>query len=115
LGQTTLNIGGLSNKEGKIVSRGVVELTTPNEYVYEGLVEGDYVTTLKEKKVTVNEKINRNNTLELIGEKGINLKEDIVSRILNIDTKSNLENKKEIKGLDTLSVRAKNIENEGRL
>ena len=115
LGQTTLNVGKVSNVEGKIVSRGVVELTTPNEYEYEGLVEGDAVTTLNGKKITIKEKMERKNTLELIGQEGIILKDEIVSGILRLDTKSDLKNAKDIRGLDTLSVTAKNIENEGNL
>ena len=57
----------------------------------------------------------RKNTLELIGQEGIILKDEIVSGILRLDTKSDLKNAKDIRGLDTLSVTAKNIENEGNL
>ena len=84
------------------MSRGVVELTTPNEYEYEGLVEGDAVTTLNGKKITIKEKMQRKNTLELIGQEGIILKDEIVSGILRLDTKSDLKNAKDIRGLDTL-------------
>jgi len=50
LSQTTVNTEKITNEDGKIVSRGAVELTTPNEYEYRGLVEGDYSTTLNAKK-----------------------------------------------------------------
>ncbi|EEY35281.1 hypothetical protein, partial [Pseudoleptotrichia goodfellowii] len=80
-----------------------------------GLVEGDSVTTISGRKVTVKEKLQRKNTLELIGQEGIILKDEIVSGILRLDTKSDLKNAKDIRGIDTLSVTAKNIENEGKL
>ncbi|EEY34355.1 hypothetical protein HMPREF0554_2148, partial [Pseudoleptotrichia goodfellowii F0264] len=67
------------------------------------MVEGDTVTTLNGKKITIKEKMQRKNTLELIGQEGIILKDEIVSGILRLDTKSDLKNAKDIRGLDTLS------------
>ena len=115
LSQTTVNVGKIANNDGKIVSKGAVELTTPNEYEYKGLVEGDYSTTLNAKKIIINNNIDRKNTLSLISKEELTLGQSIRARILSIATQANLRNTKDISATNLLSITAKNIENSGNL
>ena len=115
LSQTTVNVEKIANNDGKIVSRGAVELTTANEYEYRGLVEGDYSTTLNAKKIIINSNIDRKNTLNLISKEKIALGQSIRARILSIDTQADLRNAKDISATNLLSIKAKNIENSGNI
>ena len=115
LSQTTVNVEKIANNDGKIVSRGAVELTTANEYEYRGLVEGDYSTTLNAKKIIINSNIDRKNTLNLISKEKIALGQSIRARILSIDTQADLRNAKDISATNLLSITAKNIENSGNI
>ncbi|WP_338978320.1 hemagglutinin repeat-containing protein [Fusobacterium nucleatum] len=117
LSQTTVNVGKITNNDGKIVSKGAVELTTPNEYEYEykGLVEGDYSTKLNAKKIIINTNIDRKNTLSLISKEELTLGQNIRARILSIATQADLRNTKDISATNLLSITAKNIENSGNL
>ncbi|MHB9316493.1 filamentous hemagglutinin N-terminal domain-containing protein, partial [Fusobacterium polymorphum] len=115
LSQTTVNVKKIANNDGKIVSRGAVELTTPNEYEYKGLVEGDYSTTLNAKKIIINNNIDRKNTLSLISKEELTLGQSIRARILSIATQADLRNTKDISATNLLSITAKNIENSGNL
>ena len=115
LSQTTVNVGKITNNDGKIVSKGAVELTTPNEYEYKGLVEGDYSTTLNAKKIIINNNIDRKNTLSLISKEELTLGQSIRARILSIATQADLRNTKDISATNLLSITAKNIENSGNL
>ena len=115
LSQTTVNVGKIANNDGKIVSKGAVELTTPNEYEYKGLVEGDYSTTLNAKKIIINNNIDRKNTLSLISKEELTLGQSIRARILSIATQADLRNTKDISATNLLSITAKNIENSGNL
>ena len=115
LSQTTVNVEKIANNDGKIVSRGAVELTTPNEYEYRGLVEGDYSTTLNAKKIIINSNIDRKNTLNLISKEKIALGQSIRARILSIATQADLRNAKDISATNLLSITAKNIENSGNI
>ena len=114
LSQTTVNVGKIANNDGKIVSKGAVELTTPNEYEYKGLVEGDYSTTLNAKKIIINNNIDRKNTLSLISKEELTLGQSIRARILSIATQADLRNTKDISATNLLSITAKNIENSGK-
>ena len=105
----------IANNDGKIVSRGAVELTTANEYEYRGLVEGDYSTTLNAKKIIINSNIDRKNTLNLISKEKIALGQSIRARILSIATQADLRNEKDISARNLLSITAKNIENSGNI
>ena len=115
LSQTTVNIGKIANNDGKIVSKGAVELTTPNEYEYKGLVEGDYSTKLNAKKIIINDNVDRKNTLSLISKEELTLGQNIRARILSIATQADLRNTKDISATNLLSITAKNIENSGNL
>ena len=115
LSQTTVNTEKITNEDGKIVSRGAVELTTPNEYEYRGLVEGDYSTTLNAKKIIINSNIDRKNTLNLISKEKIALGQSIRARILSITTQVDFNNTKDISATNLLSITAKNIENSGNI
>ena len=115
LSQTTVNIGKIINRDGKIVSKGAVELTTPNEYEYKGLVEGDYSTKLNAKKIIINDNFDRKNTLSLISKEELTLGQNIRARILSIATQADLRNTKDISATNLLSITAKNIENSGNL
>ena len=115
LSQTTVNIGKIINRDGKIVSKGAVELTTPNEYEYKGLVEGDYSTKLNAKKIIINDNFDRKNTLSLISKEELTLGQNIRARILSIATQADLKNTKDISATNLLSITAKNIENSGNL
>ena len=115
LSQTTVNIGKIANNDGKIVSKGAVELTTPNEYEYKGLVEGDYSTKLNAKKIIINDNVDRKNTLSLISKEELTLGQSIRARILSIATQADLRNTKDISATNLLSITAKNIENSGNL
>ena len=115
LSQTTVNVEKIANNDGKIVSRGAVELTTANEYEYRGLVEGDYATTLNAKKIIINSNIDRKNTLNLISKEKIALGQSIRARILSIATQADLRNEKDISATNLLSITAKNIENSGNI
>ena len=115
LSQTTVNVKKIANNDGKIVSKGAVELTTPNEYEYKGLVEGDYSTTLNAKKIIINNNIDRKNTLSLISKEKIVLGQSIRARILSIATQADFNNTKDISATNLLSITAKNIENSGNL
>ncbi|MEJ6457460.1 hemagglutinin repeat-containing protein [Fusobacterium nucleatum] len=115
LSQTTVNIGKIANNDGKIVSKGAVELTTPNEYEYKGLVEGDYSTKLNAKKIIINDNIDRKNTLSLISKEELTLGQNIRARILSIATQADLRNTKDISATNLLSITAKSIENSGNL
>ena len=115
LSQTTVNVKKIVNNDGKIVSRGAVELTTPNEYEYKGLVEGDYSTTLNAKKIIINNNIDRKNTLSLISKEELTLGQSIRARILSIATQADLRNTKDISATNLLSITAKNIENSGNI
>ena len=115
LSQTTVNVEKIANNDGKIVSRGAVELTTANEYEYRGLVEGDYSTTLNAKKIIINSNIDRKNTLNLISKEKIALGQSIRARILSIATQADLRNEKDISATNLLSITAKNIENSGNI
>ncbi len=115
LSQTTVNVEKIANNDGKIVSRGAVELTTPNEYEYRGLVEGDYSTTLNAKKIIINSNIDRKNTLNLISKEKIALGQSIRARILSIAIQTDLRNAKDISATNLLSITAKNIENSGNI
>ena len=115
LSQTTVNVEKIANNDGKIVSRGAVELTTANEYEYRGLVEGDYSTILNAKKIIINSNIDRKNTLSLISEEKIVLGQSIRARILSIATQTDFNNTKDISATNLLSITAKNIENSGNI
>ncbi|PGH24646.1 hypothetical protein RN90_03970 [Fusobacterium animalis] len=115
LSQTTVNIGKITNNDGKIVSKGAVELTTPNEYEYKGLVEGDYSTKLNAKKIIINDNVDRKNTLSLISKEELTLGQNIRARILSIATQADLRNTKDISATNLLSITAKSIENSGNL
>jgi len=115
LSQTTVNVGKIANNDGKIVSKGAVELTTPNEYEYKGLVEGDYSTKLNAKKIIINDNFDRKNTLSLISKEELTLGQSIRARILSIATQADLRNTKDISATNLLSITAKNIENSGNL
>ena len=115
LSQTTVNIGKIANNDGKIVSKGAVELTTPNEYEYKGLVEGDYSTKLNAKKIIINDNVDRKNTLSLISKEELTLGQSIRARILSIATQADLRNTKDISATNLLSITAKSIENSGNL
>ena len=115
LSQTTVNVGKIANNDGKIVSKGAVELTTPNKYEYKGLVEGDYSTTLNAKKIIINNNIDRKNTLSLISKEELTLGQSIRARILSIATQADLRNTKDIRATNLLSITAKNIENSGNI
>ncbi|WP_335984030.1 hemagglutinin repeat-containing protein, partial [Fusobacterium polymorphum] len=115
LSQTTVNVEKIANNDGKIVSRGAVELTTVNEYEYRGLVEGDYSTTLNAKKIIINNNIDRKNTLSLISKEELTLGQSIRARILSIATQADLNNTKDISATNLLSITAKNIENSGNI
>ena len=115
LSQTTVNVKKIANNDGKIVSRGAVELTTANEYEYRGLVEGDYATTLNAKKIIINSNIDRKNTLSLISKEKIALGQSIRARILSIATQADFNNTKDISATNLLSITAKNIENTGNI
>ena len=115
LSQTTVNVEKIANNDGKIVSRGAVELTTANEYEYRGLVEGDYSTTLNAKKIIINSNIDRKNTLNLISKEKIALGQSIRARILSIATQADFYNTKDISARNLLSITAENIENSGNI
>ena len=115
LSQTTVNTEKIANNDGKIVSRGAVELTTANEYEYRGLVEGDYSTTLNAKKIIINSNIDRKNTLNLISKEKIALGQSIRARILSIATQADFYNTKDISARNLLSITAENIENSGNI
>ena len=115
ISQTTVRTGVLSNKDGKITSEGAVDLETPSDYVYEGTVEGKGLTSIKAKTITINEAMNRSGALELIAQNGITLNDDVVSRILSIQTSSDFTNSTDLKGNEYLSIAADNITNNGKL
>ena len=115
LTKTAVNVGHISNAGGKIVSEGTVELSTPNEYTYEGTVEGKVLTTINGGKITVNDRIERSGALELIAQNGVTLNNDVAARILSIQTGSPFENSHNLKGNEYLSVRAQNIANGGQM
>ena len=115
LTRASVNAGHIRNAGGKIVSEGTVELSTPNEYTYEGTVEGKVLTSINGGKITVNDRIERSGALELIAQNGMTLNNDVTARILNIQAGADLENSHSLKGNEYLSVRARNISNGGQM
>jgi putative uncharacterized protein (fragment) len=115
LTRASVNAGHIRNAGGKIVSEGTVELITPNEYTYEGTVEGKVLTSINGGKITVNDRIERSGALELIAQNGMTLNNDVTARILNIQAGADLENSHSLKGNEYLSVRARNISNGGQM
>ena len=98
------------------MSRNEVVLDMPSDYTYEGLVAGDASTVISAGTVTVNGKMNRSDALTLIGKHGVNLKDDITARVLTLDTGSSvLNNARNIRGEEGLSISSLNIINDGNI
>ena len=113
---TYIKTSDISNMDGKIVSRNEVVLDMPSDYTYEGLVAGDISTTISANTVTVNDRLERSDILNLIGRNGVNLREDIAARVLSVDTgTSNITNVKNIKGEEGVVLKAGNVTNEGNI
>ena len=113
---TYIKTSDISNSGGKVVSRNEVVLDMPSDYTYEGLVAGDASTVIRAGTVTVNGKMNRSDALTLIGKHGVNLKDDITARVLTLDTGSSvLNNARNIRGEEGLSISSLNIINEGNI
>ena len=115
LTNTELNLEKVSNEKGSIVSKGIVELIIYGDYVHEGLIEGDTYTKIKGNTIVVNDNIRRNSILELIGNNNLILRENIVAKVLKLETGKNLENEKEIKGTEALILTGDNILNKGNI
>ena len=113
---TYIKTSDISNSGGKIVSRNEVVLDMPSDYTYEGLVAGDASTVIRAGTVTVNGKMNRSDALTLVGKHGVNLKDDITARVLTLDTGSSvLNNARNIRGEEGLSISSLNIINDGNI
>jgi len=113
---TYIKTSDISNSGGKVVSRNEVVLDMPSDYTYEGLVAGDASTVISAGTVTVNGKMNRSDALTLIGKHGVNLKDDITARVLTLDTGSSvLNNARNIRGEEGLSISSSNIINDGNI
>jgi len=113
---TYIKTSDISNSGGKVVSRNEVVLDMPSDYTYEGLVAGDASTVISAGTVTVNGKMNRSDALTLIGKHGVNLKDDITARVLTLDTGSSvLNNARNIRGEEGLSISSLNIINDGNI
>ena len=113
---TYIKTSDISNSDGKVVSRNEVILDMPSDYTYEGLVAGDASTVISAGTVTVNGKMNRSDALTLIGKHGVNLKDDITARVLTLDTGSSvLNNARNIRGEEGLSISSLNIINDGNI
>ena len=113
---TYIKTSDISNSDGKVVSRNEVVLDMPSDYTYEGLVAGDASTVISAGTVTVNGKMNRSDALTLIGKHGVNLKDDITARVLTLDTGSSvLNNARNIRGEEGLSISSLNIINDGNI
>ena len=113
---TYIKTSDISNMDGKIVSRNEVVLDMPSDYTYEGLVAGDVSTTISANTVTVNDRLERSDILNLIGRNGVNLREDIAARVLSVDTgTSDIMNVKNIKGEEGVVLKAGNVTNDGNI
>ena len=113
---TYIKTSDISNSDGKVVSRNEVVLDMPSDYTYEGLVAGDVSTVIRAGTVTVNGKMDRSDALTLVGKHGVNLKDDITARVLTLDTGSSvLNNARNIRGEEGLSISSLNIINEGNI
>ena len=113
---TYIKTSDISNMDGKIVSRNEVVLDMPSDYTYEGLVAGDVSTTISANTVTVNDRLERSDILNLIGRNGVNLREDIVARVLSVDTgTSDITNARNIKGEEGVVLKAGNVTNDGNI
>lgn len=113
---TYIKTSDISNMDGKIVSRNEVVLDMPSDYTYEGLVAGDVSTTISANTVTVNDRLERSDILNLIGRNGVNLREDIAARVLSVDTgTSDITNVKNIKGEEGVVLKAGNVTNDGNI
>ena len=113
---TYIKTSDISNSDGKVVSRNEVILDMPSDYTYEGLVAGDASTVIRAGTVTVNGKMDRSDALTLVGKHGVNLKDDITARVLTLDTGSSvLNNARNIRGEEGLSISSLNIINEGNI
>lgn len=113
---TYIKTSDISNMDGKIVSRNEVVLDMPSDYTYEGLVAGDVSTTISANTVTVNDRLERSDILNLIGKNGVNLREDIAARVLSVDTgTSDITNVKNIKGEEGVVLKAGNVTNDGNI
>lgn len=113
---TYIKTSDISNMDGKIVSRNEVVLDMPSDYTYEGLVAGDVSTTISANTVTVNDRLERSDILNLIGKNGVNLREDIVARVLSVDTgTSDITNARNIKGEEGVVLKAGNVTNDGNI
>lgn len=116
LAGTYIKTSDISNMDGKIVSRNEVVLDMPSDYTYEGLVAGDVSTTISANTVTVNDRLERSDILNLIGRNGVNLREDIAARVLSVDTgTSDITNVKNIKGEEGVVLKAGNVTNDGNI
>ncbi len=113
--KTSVTTKSLTNKDGKIISEGYVELDTPSDYTYEGTVEGKLKTSIKADKITVNDKIDRSGILELSGSQGIVLNNDVTAKILRLQTNAEFNNNTVIKGTEYLSLEAGNVINNSKL
>jgi len=113
---TYIKTSDISNSGGKVVSRNEVVLDMPSDYTYEGLVAGDVSTTISANTVTVNDRLERSDILNLIGRNGVNLREDIAARILTVDTgTSDITNARNIKGEEGVVLKAGNVTNDGNI
>ena len=113
---TYIKTSDISNSDGKVVSRNEVVLDMPSDYTYEGLVAGDASTVIRAGTVTVNGKMDRSDALTLVGKHGVNLKDDITARVLTLDTGSSvLNNARNIRGEEGLSISSLNIINDGNI
>lgn len=113
---TYIKTSDISNMDGKIVSRNEVVLDMPSDYTYEGLVAGEVSTTISANTVTVNDRLERSDILNLIGRNGVNLREDIAARVLSVDTgTSDITNVKNIKGEEGVVLKAGNVTNDGNI
>ena len=113
---TYIKTSDISNMDGKIVSRNEVVLDMPSDYTYEGLVAGDVSTTISANTVTVNDRLERSDILNLIGRNGVNLREDIAARVLSVDTgTSDITNARNIKGEEGVVLKAGNVTNDGNI
>lgn len=112
--KTLLDVKGFKNKEGKVLSEGAVELTTPDELIYEGIIEGSLYTAITADKFTLNEELNQD-TLSITADNGILLNNDLTARVLYLSTESDFDNAHSVKGKEYLSVEAKDISNDSQL
>ena len=75
-----------------------------------------FLQPLSANTVTVNDRLERSDILNLIGKNGVNLREDIAARILTVDTgTSDITNARNIKGEEGVVLKAGNVTNDGNI